>query len=155
MKKILLFFLVLLLIFLSSCNGYNKIMRNHLSDPENYGTYQAIIVECTTESLTVTFEDRESIRKFLGADSDPEIPMEEYRFTLVLTKENSQLLTKSGFYETVSAGDKITIRASNYIYMDSNFFQIAMIEHGETVYLPFEKGLQNIITMMENNKSLL
>ena len=49
--KILLFSRVLLLIFLSSCNGYNKIMRNHLSDPENYGTYQAIIVEFTTETL--------------------------------------------------------------------------------------------------------
>lgn len=155
MKKILLFSLVLLLIFLSSCNGYNKIMRNHLSDPENYGTYQAIIVEYTTESLTVTFEDRESIGKFLGTDSNPEIPMEEYRFTLVLTAENSQLLTENGFFETVSVGDKITIRASNYIYMDGNFFQIAMIEHGETVYLPFEQGLRNIITMMENNKSLL
>lgn len=155
MKKILLFSLVLLLIFLSSCNGYNKIMRNHLSDPENYGTYQAIIVEYTTESLTVTFEDRASVESFLGANSNPDIPVEDYRFVLLLTAENSQLLTESGFYETVSAGDKITIRASNYIYMDGNFFQIAMIEHGETVYLPFEKGLQNIITMMENNKSLL
>ena len=155
MKKILLFSLVLLLIFLSSCNGYNKIMRNHLSDPENYGTYQAIIVECTTGSLTVTFEDRASVKSFLGANSNPDIPVEDYRFVLLLTAENSQLLTESGFFETVSAGDKITIRASNYIYMDGNFFQIAMIEHGETVYLPFEKGLQNIITMMENNKSLL
>ena len=38
--------------------------------------------------------------------------------------------------------------------MDSEFFYIAQVEYDGTEYLNFEDGLENIVDMMDKDKSL-
>ncbi len=49
----------------------------------------------------------------------------------------------------------IEITASNYIYMDADFFFIAAVTYKETSYLLFEDGIYNIREYIDKHKSLL
>ncbi len=177
MKKVICFITVLLVLIvcLTSCSGYNKIMRDHLSDPENYQACEAILVDIyyldpvtkevfydleTPEILDyetvfiVAFETTEDVSAFLGGTPNPYIPLEEYKISLRVASDNSKILHSNGFYDSVSLGDKITLTASNWIYMDGNFFFVAQVECDGTEYLTFDEGLKNIVDMMNKNKSL-
>jgi hypothetical protein len=83
-----------------------------------------------------------------------DIPLEEYKFQFRVTKDNSNLLSSNGFYNCVSLEAKISVKVSSYIYMDSEFFYIAQVEYDGTEYLNFEDGLENIVDMMDKDKSL-
>ena len=72
-----------------------------------------------------------------------------------ITKEHNQILAENGFYDTVAMNTPIEITASNYIYMDSNFFFIAAVTYNESEYLRFEDGIQNIREYMKEHKRLL
>jgi hypothetical protein len=177
MKKALGFMtlLSLLLVCFSSCSGYNKIMRNHLSNPENYQTYQATLVDifyydsASNQSLrdfendrflnfdviiSVRFDNYDDVSDFLGGRPNTDILLEEYDVRLCIPSSNSKILYENGFYNNVSLGDKIKVTSSAWIYMDGNFFYVSQIEHEGTVYLDSEDGLKNIIDMMNKNKSI-
>ena len=177
MKKTisLIVILSLVLISLSSC-GYNKIMRDYLSDSDNYRTVNVILDEIiyqdprTYETINnfdpskrfdcvaiyqVSFETIEDVSYFFDFSPDPNVPLEEYRFTFKVISDNNKVLCENGFYDKISIGDSICIRASNWDYMDGSFDYIAQIEYDGTEYLSFEEGLKNIIDMMNKNKSLL
>ena len=176
MKKILsciIFFAVLLTCF-SSCSGYNKIMRDHLSDPDSYHTFEAVIVDmCYQNSnydiihdfenadfleyeivINIKFENYENVSAFLGGSVNTDIPIEDFVFSLEIPVDNNKILYENGFYEDISLGDKINVTSSSWIYMDGNFFYVARIEHNGVIYLDFETGLNNIVDMMNKNKSL-
>ena len=178
MRKIICLTIIvtLLLVCLSSCSGYNKIMIAHLSAPENYHTYKAVVVDmyyqnpqtrellrnfassdCCEQDVTIViklWENIEEILPFLGSNPDPDVPLESYEISLFITADNSKVLYENGFYEAVSIGDKIEVTASNWIYMDGNFFYVAQVVFDDVVYLNFEDGLHNILDMMNQNKSL-
>lgn len=166
----------LVLICVSSCAGYNKIMRDHLSTPDNYHKFEAIVADVfylnpkTREiqrnfdtpdfldldvTIYIQFEDYENVSAFLGRTSNPDIPLDEHEYSLCIPAANSKILYENGFYKNVSAGDKISVMSSNWIYMDSDFFYVAQVETDSVVYLEFEKGLKNIVDMMNKNKSIL
>jgi len=167
--------LVIILSLLTSCSGYNYIMRNHLSDETNYHSYYGEILdiyyynddnkkvsllssdkipECDVV-IKLNFDDRDTIKKFLGAEPNPRWSLDKYYFLFEITKENHKILAKNGFYDSVAMSTPIEITASSYIYMDSNFFYIAAVTYNETEYLLFEDGIQNIKKHINKRKSLL
>ena len=62
----------------------------------------------------------------------------------------SEILTK----EEIRDGDKITVRCSTWIYMDSTFYYVAEIKKQDKTFLSFDDGLKNIREYIDNNKSL-
>lgn len=167
--------LFIILFLLPSCSGYNSKMRNHLSDETNYHSYRGTICdiyyldaennkisllstneipECDV-MIELTFDDRDTVTKFLGMDPNPERSLDEYEFAFDITKENNQILAENGFYDTVAANTPIEITASSFIYMDANFFFTAAVTYNETEYLNFEDGIQNIREYINAHKSLL
>ena len=167
--------LFILPFLLTSCSGYNSIMRDHLSDKTNYDSYRGEVCDiyyldadnnktslllsdevpkCDVV-IVLTFDDYDTIKKFLGAEPNPEWALDKYKFAFDITKENNQILAENGFYDTVAMNTPIEITASNYIYMDSNFFFIASVAYNETEYLNFENGIQNIQEYINEHKSLM
>lgn len=151
-------------------------MRRHLSSAENYHTLDGYILEiyyynpitndrvyeCNDEALVkydisfkVSFEDKDCMSSFFGGDPSPKKETSDHWFVLTVVSENSKILYQNGFYDHISIGDRIRVTTSSFIYMDSFFFYIAAIEYNGTVYLDFDDGLENIVDMMNENKSLL
>ena len=167
--------LTVILSILTSCTGYNSIMRNHLCDKKNYHTYcgklcdiyyfddknqkvsllsNSFIPDCDVMFQLTFSDDIEALEKFLGAMPNTEISLSEYKFSFSVTKENNKILVDNG-YDTVSKNSIIKIIASNFIYMDGQFFLIAAIRFNDTEYLNFEDGFNNIVDHINNNKSLI
>lgn len=165
-----------ILFMLTSCAGYNGIMREHLEDRDNYNTYKGEIVdiyyydpdsneiiydlhpdEYATRELVfeITFSDEESVRTFLGSGPSLERAFTDYRFSFTVTKENSKILAENGFYDVYTANTPIEICASDFIYMDTDFFYIAAVTYEQNEYLSFDDGFANIKDMVSGNKSLL
>ena len=61
----------------------------------------------------------------------------------------SEILTK----EEIRDGDKITVRCSTWIYMDSPFYYVAELKNQDKTFLSFNDGLKNIKEYIDNNKS--
>ena len=140
---------MILICLLSACSGYNGIMREYLSNKDNYYTVDAIL--CSYKKvddriyLYVTVEDKSAF--------DPsELNSEEVRFELV--GDNCEILNECLTNNEIREGDKITVKCSIWIYMDSNFYYIAEIKCQEKTFLSFDDGLDNIVKYIENNKSL-
>lgn len=170
-------FLAILLICFTSCSGYNQIMRNHLENADNYHTCEVILkdlyyIDSSTNekkydvtdqdfldndiSLEVSFFNNiEELRPFLGGNPNEDIPLEAYKFQFHVTKSNSNILASNGFYTNITVGEKISVKVSDHIYMDSEYFYVAQLEYKGKEYLSFEEGLKNIVDMMNENKSLL
>ena len=147
---------------LSSCNGFNTIMRKHLSDPNNYYDYEVVLNDyecysydhkiCEIENanrifFNVTFTENNENTFYNNATIN-------HSYRLEVTEDNNKELVKNDFYSSVSAGDTLLITASNWIYMDGNSFYIIELKLGEVCYLDRDTGLNNIIDMMNNNKSI-
>lgn len=173
--------LILILACCPAC-GYNALMREYLSDPENYYTGNVVFVDAyyyddivQTENnrkyvrdsdvstfidhevtIDVRFETEEDFFDLIGFypafDADY---LKEFEFLISALPPNNKILCENGFYENVSAGDKISIRTSNWIYMDTEFRFLAYVECNGVVYLNFEEGLANIVNFMNEHKSLL
>ncbi len=170
-----IFCCIISVILLSSCSGFNPIMRKHLSDPNNYKAYHAEIKDIcyygdyhrlhsifssdTVPDSEIIFElsfsDYDSVQEFCGASPNPDIPLEEYCFLFRVTKKNNLILKENGFYDAVEKDTPIDIVASDFIYMDGNFFFIAEVVYNETEYLPLDTGFDNIVTYVRRNWSLL
>lgn len=168
-------FILCLLALLSACTGNNPIIRGHLTDRENYDSYSGVIrdifyydeenrkvsilssneiPECNV-FLELTFEDYDTVKKFLGADPNPEWSLSKYQYVFEITDENNQILVDNGFYSVVTSNSSIDISASSYIYMDANYFYIAAITYDDTDYLCFADGFGNIVEYINDHKGLL
>lgn len=165
--------IALLLVCLSSCVGYNQIMRDHLSNPASYHSYTVVVKDMYFQdadkknrdfsstyclnfdaTLVVFLPNIKDALPFLGSQQIPESAVSGYELTLCISARNSKILFDEGFYQSIQMGDEIQIRASNWIYMDGTFFYVAELKYQGIQYLYFEDGLQNIITMMDEKKSL-
>lgn len=150
MKKFFWGLLIVTVLFvMTACNGYNKIMREHLGDADNYSVVDATF--CSYEEvkdriyLYVSIEDKSD---FDGS----EINSKEIRLELV--GDNVDALREALTKEEIHEGDKITVKCSTLIYMDSNFYYIAEFKFQDKTLLSFDDGLKNIRKYMDDNKSL-
>ena len=164
MKKIISFLLLIIFtVTLSSCSGYNKIMRNHLSDPSSYCEYIVEVQEIAISQydsnrlgVFVNFFNKEEVAKFNGVSAENlTLDPEDYLITLEIIGDNIKEVCDNGLMEEIQSGDVIEVVASNWIYMDGNFFYIIGLSKDNKEYLNKDEGLQNLIVYMDENKSLL
>ena len=164
MRKILtLLFAFILTITLSSCSGYNKKMRNHLSDSASYCEYTVEVQEIAISQydsnklgVFVKFYTKEEVAKFHGVSAENlTLNPEDYLITLEIIGDNINEACDNGLMEEIQSGDVIEVVASNWIYMDGDFFYIIGLSKDNKVYLNKDEGLQNLISYMDENKSFL
>ena len=151
MKRTLLFLLtIILLLTLTACSGYNGIMREHLSNEDNYYDIEATFCSYKEAGdriyLYVSVEDKSAL------DSS-EVSSEEIRLELV--GDNCNVLSEALAQEEIREGDRITVKCSTWIYMDSTFYYVAELKTQGKTFLSFEDGLKNILKYINDNKSLL
>lgn len=150
MKRLLLFmFTVIFLLGMTACGGYNGIMREHLSNKDNYYDVDAVFLSYKEADdriyVYVTVEDKSV---FDSSEANNE------EIALVLVGDNSDSL--SGFLakEEIRMGDRIAVKCTTWIYSDTTFYYVAEIKTQDKTILPFDDGLENIIKYMDDNKSL-
>ena len=164
MRKILIvLFAFVLTITLSSCSGYNKKMRNYLSDSASYYEYTVEVQEIAISQydsnklgVFVKFYTKEEVAKFRGVSaenltSNPE----DYLITLEIIGNNVNEAYDNGLTEEIQSGDVIEVVTSSWIYMDRDFFYIIGLSKDNKEYLNKDEGLQNLISYMDENKSFL
>ena len=164
MKKIISFLLLIIFtVTLSSCSGYNKKMRNHLSDSASYYEYTVEVQEIAFSQydsnklgVFVKFYTKEEVAKFHGVSAENlTLNPEDYLITLEIIGDNINEACDNGLMEEIQSGDVIEVVASNWIYMDGDFFYIIGLSKDNKEYLNKDEGLQNLISYMDENKSLL
>ena len=149
MKRTLLFLLTIsLLLSMTACSGYNGIMREHLSNEENYCDIEATFCSYKETDdriyLYVAIEDK-------SAFDSSEVNSEEIRLELV--GNNCNILSEALAKEEICEGDRITVKCSTWIYMDSTFYYVAEIKNQDKIFLSFDDGLKNITKYVNDNKA--
>ena len=150
MKKMLfILFATVLLLSMTACSGYNGIMREHLSDEDNYQDIEATFCSYKEADdriyLYVSVEDK-------SAFDSSEANSEEIRLELV--GDNCNVLSEVLAKEEICEGNSITVKCSTWIYMDSTFYYVAELKTQSQTFLSFDDGLKNIIKYVNNNKVL-
>ena len=150
MKRTLLFLLTIsLLLSMTACSGYNGIMREYLSNEENYCDIEATFCSYKEADdriyLYVAVEDK-------SAFDSSEVNSEEIRLELV--GDNCNVLREALAQEEIREGDRITVKCSTWIYMDSTFYYVAEIKNQDKIFLSFDDGLKNITKYVNDNKAL-
>ena len=150
MKRTLLFLLtIILLLSMTACSGYNGIMREHLSNEENYCDIEATFCSYKETDdriyLYVAVEDK-------SAFDSSEVNSEEIRLELV--GDNCKALSEVLAKEEIREGDRITVKCSTWIYMDSTFYYVAEMKNQDKIFLSFDDGLKNITKYVNDNKAL-
>ena len=151
MKKMLfILFATVLLLSMTACNGYNGIMREYLSNEDNYQDVEATFCSYKESGdriyLYVSVEDK-------SAFDSSEANSEEIRLELV--GDNCNVLSEVLAKEEICEGDRITVKCSTWIYMDSTFYYVAEIKNQDKIFLSFDDGLKSIIKYVNDNKALL
>ena len=176
-KVSLLSLCLLLILSLTACSGYNDIMYDHLSNEKNYERYEVAIENIylfNQETMkfeeyndTIHDESHLSTTVYFGVselDGIDGFDGGEYLLSdgtktervvlLEVSAENSKILFENGFYKDFLVGNVVEIQSSDWIYMDTNFYYVIGVKYGETQYLNAEDGLQNIVDMMDKERSL-
>ena len=150
MKRALLFLLTIsLLLSMTACSGYNRIMREHLSNEANYHDVEATF--CSYKEiddrvyLYVSVEDKSAFDPY-------EANSEEIRLELV--GDNCNVLNEVLAKKEICEGDRITVKCSTWIYMDADFYYVAEMKFQDKIFLSFDDGLKNVIKYVNDNKSL-
>ena len=150
MKKMLfILFATVLLLSMTACNGYNGIMREHLSDEDNYQDIEATF--CSYKEAGDRIYLYVSVENKSAFDSS-EANSEEIRLELV--GDNCNVLSEALAKEEICEGNRITVKCSTWIYMDSTFYYVAELKTQSQTFLSFDDGLKNIIKYVNNNKAL-
>ena len=150
MKRLLFLLLAItLLVCLTSCRGYNGIMREHLSNEENYHAIDATFCSYKKADgriyLYVAVEDKSA---FDSSEANSE------KIRLEVVGSNCDIVNEIFEKEEIREGDRITVKCSTWIYMDSTFYYVSEIKIQDDTILSFDDGLKNIINYMDDNKSL-
>ena len=108
MKRILLPLLVIILLLsVTACSGYNGIMREHLGNEDNYhvidATFRSYKETDDRIYLYVSVEDK-------SAFDSSEVNSEEIRLELV--GDNCNVLSEALAQEEIREGDRITVKCS-------------------------------------------
>lgn len=156
--------------------GFNKIMREHLSDPDNYYEFTIEVARVYTyDGNADSYENRYTDvtspadinldaadlfyidGKVISGNYefvDGEYYEEQNETQFEFSRANVLHLLSTEFYDIVKIGDILTIRSTMWIYGDREWQYVAEIKLNDTVYLGFDEGLQNIIDYMNANKSI-
>ncbi len=173
-KVLLLSLCLLLILSLTACSGYNNIMYKHLGNENNYEKYEVAVENiyvCNKEtgkleeyndaihdesylSTTVYFSVSELDGFYGGEYILGDGTRTESMVLLEVLAENSKILLENDFYKNFLVGNVVEIQSSNWVYMDANFYYVIGVRYGETQYLNAEDGLQNIVDMMDKDRSL-
>ena len=150
MKRLLFLLLAIaLLVCLTSCSGYNGIMREHLGNEENYHAIDATFCSYKKADgriyLYVAVEDKSA---FDSSEANSE------KIRLEVVGSNCDIVNEIFEKEEICEGDRITVKCSTWIYMDSTFYYVAEMKIQDETILSFDDGLKNIINYMGDNKSL-
>ena len=149
MKRLLLLGLTIMLLLSMTACGYNRIMREHLSNEANYHDVEATF--CSYKEiddrvyLYVSVEDKSAFDPY-------EANSEEIRLALV--GDNRNVLKEVLAKKEICEGDRITVKCSTWIYMDATFYYVAEMKIQDKIFLSFDDGLKNIIKYVNDNKSL-
>ena len=101
------------------------------------------------------FFNKEEVAKFNGVSAENlKLNQEDYLITLEIIGDNIKEVCNNGFMNEIQPGDIIEVVASNWIYMDGDFFYIIGLSKDNKEYLNKDEGLQNLITYMNENKSI-
>ena len=149
MKRfVLLLFAAFLLLSMTACSGYNGIMREHLGNEDNYYDVDAIF--CSYEKID------DHIYLYVTVEKSAFEPFESNneKIRLELVGDNCDILEEYLANNEILEDDKITVKCSTWIYMDSEFYYIAEIKGQEKTFLSFDDGMKNIVKYMGDNKSL-
>ena len=150
MKKMLfILFATVLLLSMTACNGYNGIMREHLSDEDNYQDIEATF--CSYKEAGDRIYLYVSVENKSAFDSS-EANSEEIRLELV--GDNCNVLSEALAKEEICEGNRITVKCSTWIYMDSTFYYVAELKTQSQTFLSFDDGLKNIVKYVNDNKAL-
>lgn len=167
--------LLILTVLLSGC-GYNRIMREHFSNPDNYFEFE---IEVTR--IYFYDDDKHRDERFVditcSADVDldsadtfyidgkvldgnvPFLDKDDYamhsELDFEISRANVLHLLSTEFYNVIKVGDKLKVRSTLWTYSDNDWRHVAEIKLGDTVYLGLAEGLQNIIDYANANKSVL
>ena len=150
MKRLLFLGLTIILLLSMTACGYNRIMREHLGNEANYHDVEATF--CSYKEiddrvyLYVSVEDKSAFDPY-------EANSEEIRLELV--GDNCNILSEVLAKEEICEGDRITVKCSTCIYMDSTFYYVAEIKNQDKIFLSFDDGLKSIIKYVNDNKALL
>ena len=173
-KVLLLSLCLLLILSLTACSGYNNIMYKHLGNENNYEKYEVAVENiyvCNKEtgkleeyndaihdesylSTTVYFSVSELDGFYGGEYILGDGTRTESMVLLEVLAENSKILLENDFYKNFLVGNVVEIQSSDWVYMDANFYYVIGVRYGETQYLNAEDGLQNIVDMMDKDRSL-
>ena len=148
-RLLLLLFAIILLLSMTACSGYNGIMREHLGNEANYHDIEATFCSYKEAGdriyLYVSVEDK-------SAFDSSEMNSKEIRLELV--GDNCKALSEVFAKEEIREGDRITVKCSTWIYMDSTFYYVAEIKNQDKIFLSFDDGLKNITKYVNDNKTL-
>ena len=175
MKKTILFFvLITILLVVSSCTGYNKIMYDYLSDSNNYKTYHIEInnfyyfnyddnhlelinfkqnLESKYDKIYFSISELENFDGGNYLINDEEFS--DYMVLLQIEYNNYKILLENNFFADYKLHDSLMVTVSSLIYMDTNFYYISSVTYNNKEYLNSETGLENIIKMMDKNRSII
>ena len=173
-KALFLSFCLLLILSLTACSGYNNIMYKHLGNENNYEKYEVAVENiyvCNKEtgkleeyndaihdesylSTTVYFSVSELDGFYGGEYILGDGTRTESMVLLEVLAENSKILLENDFYKNFLVANVVEIQSSDWVYMDANFYYVIGVRYGETQYLNAEDGLQNIVDMMDKDRSL-
>ncbi len=166
--------LLILTVLLSGC-GYNRIMREHFSNPDNYFEFE---IEVTR--IYFYDGDKQYDERFVDITCSSDVDLDSadifyidgkvldgnYDFIdgtyyenrnevqFELSYANVLHLLSTEFYDVVKNGDCLNIRSTMWVYGDREWQYLAEIKLGDTVYLGFAEGLQNIIDYANAHKGL-
>ena len=133
MKKMLfILFATVLLLSMTACSGYNGIMREHLSNEANYHDIEATF--CSYKEAGDRIYLYVSVENKSAFDSS-EANSEEIRLELV--GDNCNVLSEVLAKEEICEGDRITVKCSTWIYMDSTFYYVAEIKNQDKIFFDF------------------
>jgi len=150
----------------SMCDGYNDIMRKHLSNKDNYYFCSFIVsdVRVSDDNGFISIVDK------IGTDYNfnydryyfygklkilDDTSQKEYQLRVKVIGENVNILVESGLLNNSSFLTKtFYIHTSMWTYMDGDSNILASLSDESTSYLDFETGLQNNIEYFNNNKSV-
>lgn len=173
-KKILFFVLIIILLVVSSCTGYNKIMYDYLSDSNNYKTYHIEInnfyyfnydenhlklinfkqnLESKYDKIYFSISELENFDGGNYLINDEELS--DYMVLLQIEYNNYKILLENNFFADYKLHDSLMVTVSSLIYMDTNFYYISSVTYNNKEYLNSETGLENIIKMMDENRSII
>jgi len=175
MKKLVLIIAICIstLLFINGCTGYNAVMYDHLSNPDNYVEFS-----CTVEGVSYVQPSENGYMERLYAEHPTDVLQIDFTlcgwdypmalFVTSVSPDGSKAdgsfelaydsiieLCNNGFFESLEYGKEITVRSSLLTYMDTRFYYVAEVIMDGVTYLDFDTGLNNIVKIMDENRSVL